>query len=104
MPAIHVNGIDLYHEVEGDGPPLVVVVHGSWADHTNWQAVVRLLADSFRVVSYDRRGHSLSKRPLGPRTRCQDEDNLAALIESLDCGPAHVAGNSFGVAFRNSGH
>lgn len=65
---------------------------------------MRLLADSFRVVSYDRCGHSLSKRPPGPRTRCQDEDNLAALIESLGCGPAHVAGNSFGVAFRNSGH
>ena len=31
MPTIHVNGIDLHYEMEGDGPPLVVV-HGSWVD------------------------------------------------------------------------
>ena len=33
-------------------------MHGSWGDHRNWAPVVPALAESFRVLSYDRRGHS----------------------------------------------
>src|SRR5688500_5329435 len=82
MPTININNIDLHYEVQGEGPP-VFLVHGSWADHTNWFMVAAGLADSFRVVTYDRRGHSRSERPTGPRTRRMDEDDLAALIEAL---------------------
>ena len=38
--------------------PTVVLVHGSWGNHHNWDAVVPAFARSFRVLSYDRRGHS----------------------------------------------
>ena len=30
MPTEKLNGVDLYYEIEGDGPPLVLV-HGSWS-------------------------------------------------------------------------
>ena len=33
MPTEKLNGLDLYYEIDGDGPPLVVV-HGGWTDHT----------------------------------------------------------------------
>lgn len=95
MPVISVDGIELYHEIVGDGP-LLVLVHGSWSDHTTWQTTAPMLADEFRVVSYDRRGHSRSERPPGTRTRRQDENDLAALVEALDCGPAHLVASSFG--------
>lgn len=95
MPTASVNGVALHHEIVGDGPPLMLV-HGSWSDHTVWQSVATLLADEFQVVSYDRRGHSRSERPRGSRTRRQDEDDLAGLIKMLDRGPAHVVGSSFG--------
>jgi pimeloyl-ACP methyl ester carboxylesterase len=61
-----------------------------------WRLVVPDLTRSFRVLTYDRRGHSLSERPLGQGSRREDEEDLAALMEALDLTPAHVAGNSFG--------
>lgn len=97
MPVACVNGVELYYELSGAGDPLVLV-HGSWGDHHSWDPVVGLLARSFRVLRYDRRGHSESERPDRQGSVFEDADDLAALIEELDLAPAHVAGNSFGAA------
>lgn len=95
MPVARVNGVDLFYEVEGSGPP-VVIVHGSWTDHTVWQTVADELMGSFHVIGYDRRGYSRSGRPEGARTRRDDEDDLAVMIEKLAGGHAHVVASSFG--------
>jgi pimeloyl-ACP methyl ester carboxylesterase len=92
----HVNGVQLYVESRGDSDPPLVLVHGSWGDHHNWDAAVPLLARTFRVTTYDRRGHSASQRLGGQGSIREDVDDLAALIEQLGLAPAHVAGNSFG--------
>ncbi|MFL5297577.1 MAG: alpha/beta fold hydrolase [Phenylobacterium sp.] len=93
---LNVNGVQLHYELKGrDGPP-VVLVHGSWVDHANWSAVDDALARSFRVLAYDRRGHSRSERPAGQGSVDEDVADLAALIEALGLAPAHVVGNSFG--------
>jgi pimeloyl-ACP methyl ester carboxylesterase len=97
MPAVRVNGVELYYELGGFGDPLVLV-HGSWGDHHNWDPVVPVLADSFRVAAYDRRGHSASERPPGQGSVFEDADDLAGLIDELGLAPAHVLGNSFGAA------
>lgn len=97
MARTRVNGVEIAYEVAGQGDPLVLV-HGSWDDHSVWQGVVPTLAESFRVVTYDRRGHSRSERPSGQGSRRQDEDDLVALMEALNCVPAHVVGNSFGAS------
>lgn len=95
MPEQRVNGAKLFYELIGSGEPLVLV-HGSWVDHSSWQFIVPDLTKSFRVMTYDRRGHSLSERPLGQGSRREDEEDLAALMEALGLAPAHVAANSFG--------
>jgi pimeloyl-ACP methyl ester carboxylesterase len=95
MSAARVNGVELYYELSGSGEPLVLV-HGSWGDHHNWDLVVSPLAESFRVLAYDRRGHSASERPAGQGNVFEDADDLAGLIEELGLAPAHIAGNSFG--------
>ncbi|GCD92666.1 alpha/beta fold hydrolase [Embleya hyalina] len=97
MPHLRSTGADLYYEVTGEGDPLVLV-HGSWTDHTGWRSVVPALAASHRVVVYDRRGHSRSTGGTGPGSRTRDEDDLAALPERLDLAPAHVVGNSYGAS------
>src|SRR5262245_58370806 len=97
MPIEVVNGIRLRYEVAGSGEPLVLV-HGSWGDHHNWDAFAPLLTDRFEVVRYDRRGHSDSECPPGQGSVTDDVADLAALIERLGNGPAHVVGNSFGAA------
>lgn len=97
MPVIKANGVRLFYELTGAGPPLLLV-HGSWVSHASWAAVVAPLAESFRVLAYDRRGHNESERPHAQGSVHDDIADLAALIEDLDLAPAWVAGNSFGAA------
>jgi pimeloyl-ACP methyl ester carboxylesterase len=95
MPETETNGVRLYYELHGSGEPLALV-HGSWADATAWRFVVPGLAENFRVLSYDRRGHSRSERPATHGSFDEDGDDLAALLEGLDLAPAHVVTNSGG--------
>jgi pimeloyl-ACP methyl ester carboxylesterase len=97
MPIEVVNGVRLRYEVAGAGESLVLV-HGSWGDHHNWDGLVPLLTDLFQVVTYDRRGHSDSECSDGQGSVTDDAADLAALVEYLGNGPAHVVGNSFGGA------
>jgi pimeloyl-ACP methyl ester carboxylesterase len=92
---LNVNDTHLYYERIGSGQPLVCV-HGSWGDHTNWDALVPLLSEEFEIVTYDRRGHSDSERPDAQGSTDEDAADLAALIETLELAPAHVVANSFG--------
>lgn len=96
MPLARINDVDLYYEIAGEGEEPIVLVHGSWVDHETWALVVPLLAESFRVLTYDRRGHSQSEPPSGEGTFDQDVADLAALIEHLDFAPAVLVGNSYG--------
>jgi pimeloyl-ACP methyl ester carboxylesterase len=86
MPRRRVNEVGLYYEIGGRGDPLVLV-HGSWTDHTSWRFVTDSLAESHRVLTYDRRGHSRSERPDGPGSRRADIEDLAALVEVLGLTP-----------------
>ncbi len=98
MPTSSVNGIQIYWEITGDAGDPMVLVHGSWGDHENWSSVVPSLSRSFRVLTYDRRGHSRSERPSGQGSVREDVADLAALLHTLGHGPAHVVGSSFGAS------
>ena len=95
MPRGSINDVELHYEIEGSGPPLVLV-HGSWDTHAVWGQAAERLAERFRVISYDRRSHGQSERPPGPRNRREDEADLAAMITEVAGEPAYVAANSFG--------
>ncbi|MGQ0642062.1 MAG: alpha/beta fold hydrolase [Gemmatimonadaceae bacterium] len=98
MPSSRVNGIRIYWKIAGEVGDPVVLVHGSWGDHENWASVVPSLSNSFRVLTYDRRGHSLSERPAGQGSVHEDVADLAALLDELGHCPAHIVGNSFGAS------
>jgi pimeloyl-ACP methyl ester carboxylesterase len=98
MATARVNGIQLFYELHGAGAVPVVLVHGSWDSHHDWDLVVPPLAKVFRVLTYDRRGHSQSERPAGQGSVREDVADLAALLEHLDLAPAWVVGNSFGAS------
>jgi len=105
MPTAHVNEVRLYFEDTGAGEIPLVLVHASWVSHHTWDLAARQLAPSFRVVTYDRRGHSQSERLAGQGSVREDTADLAALIEHLGLAPAYVVGNSFGscIALRLAG-
>jgi pimeloyl-ACP methyl ester carboxylesterase len=97
VPPVEVNGVRLLVEESGSGDPLVLV-HGSWDDRQVWALIEEDLARRFRLISYDRRGHTGSQDSPEPGARRDDEDDLADLIGSLDLAPANVVGNSFGAS------
>lgn len=105
MATASVNGVRLFYHLSGTGEVPLVLVHGSWDSHHDWDLLVPTLADSFRVLTYDRRGHSSSERPSRQGSVREDVADLAGLIEHLDLAPAWVVGNSFGasIALRLAG-
>lgn len=93
-----VNGVHLYWELTGSANDNLILVHGSWGDHHVWDAAVPALAKNFRVLTYDRRGHSQSERLDAQGSVTEDVLDLAGLIDELSLKPAHIAGNSFGAS------
>jgi pimeloyl-ACP methyl ester carboxylesterase len=85
---------DLYHEVRGDGLP-VVFISGATGDAGHFTGTAERLADEFTVVSYDRRGNSRSPAH-GPFSIAAQADDAAELIEALGIAPAVVFGTSGG--------
>ena len=62
MALLAVNGAELYHEVRGSGPPVLLIM-GFTGDGGHFETLAELLADEFTVVTYDRRGNGRSPRP-----------------------------------------
>ena len=100
MPIESLNGIRIFSELRGTAGPPMVLIHGSWGDHHDWDKVVPDLSSIGRVVRYDRRGFGESDRPPGQRSVGDEVRDLAAVIErhagGHDAARAHVVANSFG--------
>jgi pimeloyl-ACP methyl ester carboxylesterase len=69
-----VNGRTVYVEESGQGPDWAVFEAGGGCGRTCWDPVLPLLADTTRLVAYDRAGRALSD----PTTRQLGVDDLAA--------------------------
>ena len=102
MATAIINGARLFYELNGTAEVPLVLVHGSLDSHHTWDFVVPRLAESFRVLSYDRRGYGQSERLSGQGGVRQDIADLAGLIDHLGFAPAWLAGQSSGasIAFR----
>lgn len=90
------NGVDLFYELQGVQGDPIVFIHGSWGSHAGWGLVVPGLSKSFRVLTYDRRGHSSSSKAATQGSADEDASDCAAMMSELNLVPAHVVGNSFG--------
>jgi pimeloyl-ACP methyl ester carboxylesterase len=97
MPRVDVNGVSLYYEVTGHGPPLVLA-HGFACGLRMWDPQVNALARSWRVVTYDVRGHGISEAPDDPAAYSQPISvaDLRALLRHLKIRRAAVGGLSMG--------
>jgi pimeloyl-ACP methyl ester carboxylesterase len=85
---------ELHREVEGSGPPLLMI-HGAGANTRIWGRSVDDLAATHRVIAYDRRGYGRSPGPPAKEMREHVAD-AAALLRELDAAPAAVLGWSGG--------
>ena len=89
------HGLEIAYRRVGDGPPLVFV-HGAAEDGRAWGPQLAALADEFTVVAWDEPGAGGSSDLPAGFGLADYAQCLAALIEALALGPAHVTGLSWG--------
>jgi len=85
--------VELWAEVTGEGPPLVVVPEAG-GDHSSWDIVWPQLTATSRCVRYDLRGCGVSEDRTGGAFR--HADDLAALLDGLGIGRTALVGVSMG--------
>jgi pimeloyl-ACP methyl ester carboxylesterase len=95
VDVVRAKGLEIAYERVGQGPPLVLA-HGAAEDGRTWQPQLAALADEFTVVAWDEPGAGGSSDVPSGFGLADYADCLAALIEALALGPAHVAGISWG--------
>jgi pimeloyl-ACP methyl ester carboxylesterase len=95
VEVLRTNGLEIAYERAGAGPP-IVLVHGAAVDSRMWRPQLSALADEFTVVAWDEPGAGRSSAVPTSFTVRDYAECLAALIDSLDLGPAHVTGLSWG--------
>lgn len=97
MAFARVNGIVLHYEVSGarELPPLVFS-NSLGTDLRIWDKVAERLADRFRIVRYDKRGHGLSEAPPPPYPLTDHVADLVGLLDHLEIGRTAVVGLSVG--------
>ena len=97
MPTASVNGVELYWEETGQGPPLVWI-HEYGGDLRSWEPQVRYFSRRYRVVTYNQRGYSPSTVPQAARNYSQAllVEDLHQLLTHLGLGSVHLGGCSMG--------
>lgn len=99
MPYANNQGVRIYYDVEGDGPPLVLQ-HGSACSSAEWREMgySAVLRRNYQLILIDARGHGASEKPHDPSAyalplRVAD---VTAVLDALTIRQAHYFGYSMG--------
>ena len=92
-----VNGINLYHEVYGQGEPLVLI-HGGLTTIGEMEGWVQALAKTRQVIAVEMQGHGRTADTDRPMSFATMGDDIAALLNYLEIPRADLVGHSFGGA------
>ena len=95
MATAQINGIELYYEVHGEGPPLLLIP-GLGASVRMFSGVLGALAETRRVVTFDPRGGGRSGKPDVPYSIGGMADDAAGLLDLLRIEKTTVVGYSMG--------
>lgn len=95
MPYAPANGLNMYYEVHGEGPPLILL-HGAYMTADMMGPLVPGLAATRRVIVPEMQAHGRTADVDRPLTYEQMADDTAALAAHLELGPADVVGYSMG--------
>lgn len=95
MPTIRVNDIQMYYEIHGEGEPLALIV-GLGTDISEWGAIIRALAQHYKVVAFDNRGAGRTDKPDQPYSIELMAEDTEGLLRALAIERAHVLGISLG--------
>ncbi|MBC7877896.1 MAG: alpha/beta hydrolase [Anaerolineales bacterium] len=89
------DGVKIHYWIGGkNNAPLVVFTHGATIDHHEWDATLPIVSEHFRVLTWDVRGHGLSRpAPLSFKEAMYD---LLGILDRLHVEQAIFVGHSMG--------
>ncbi|MGE0315936.1 MAG: alpha/beta fold hydrolase [Lautropia sp.] len=91
MPKAKVSDIEMYYEIAGDGPPLLMSSGWSLAGR-NFGGIHGVLSQKYRCIRHDHRCMGRSDAPEGPITIEQMADDLAGLLDHLGIDRTRMIG------------
>lgn len=94
---VPVGGAEIYYEIHGDGPSLVLL-HGGVNPSATFGAPLAAMAKTHKVIAIHMRGHGFSTDGDGPWSSELMADDVAAVLRQLGIGKARFMGYSLGAA------
>jgi pimeloyl-ACP methyl ester carboxylesterase len=97
MPRIDRDGVGIYYEVHGAGPPLLLT-HGYSSTSAMWHGQVDALAKDHKLILWDMRGHGQSDYPDDPHAYSEalTVGDMAAILDTVGSKRAVIGGLSLG--------
>jgi len=94
---VTVNGVHTWYDERGAGDTMLLL-HGGLTDSRDFEPNLASLADRFRILLPDRRGHGHTADVPGPITIELMARDTVAFLEKLTDKPAYLVGYSAGAA------
>jgi len=97
MPEINRDGVKIYYEVHGEGPPLLLT-HGYSSTSAMWHGQVDALAKDHTLILWDMRGHGQSDYPDDPAAYSEalTVGDMASILDAVGAKRAIIGGLSLG--------
>jgi pimeloyl-ACP methyl ester carboxylesterase len=95
MPDLDLEDVTLHYEIDGSGPPLLLIA-GMLSDSASWAAVAPMLAERFTVIRPDNRTTGRTQPWNAPADTAKVAEDAQALMAHLGHDRYHVAGHSMG--------
>jgi 3-oxoadipate enol-lactonase len=95
MERLRSDDADIFYEIRGSGPPLVLL-HPFPAHHEFWNPVAATLESRYRLIVPDLRGHGDSEIGVGPALMSKHARDIARVVDAAGLGKAAFIGCSIG--------
>lgn len=95
MQHIHSDDAEIYYDVAGSGPP-VVLLHPFPTDHEFWLPAAKFLSPRYRLIMPDLRAHGESGLGEGPATMRKHALDVARVMDAAEVDRVPLIGVSIG--------
>ena len=97
MPKLNRDGINIYYEVHGSGP-VILLTHGYSATAQMWKGQIEPLTKKHTLVTWDMRGHGQSDYPADQSAYSEEATvgDMAAILDAVGAKKAIIGGLSLG--------
>jgi 3-oxoadipate enol-lactonase len=96
MPTAMIGDVEIYHEEQGQGEPVLLAPPSWWPSDTWKVGVVPFLSKRYRTIIFDCRGTGYSSKPTDGYTIAQFANDCAGLLEQLKIARCHAVGFALG--------